>query len=158
MRDFSKKEASELKRDIDSFVNKYQISLSDFMQLFGHNQIPVTIFRSKLSPLETIVTYLKVNQHRTLTEIARILNKQRPSVWLAHKNAKLRKPRLPIYPTRYNIPIKTFNSDKLSILECVSVYLREHHKLTYRQIGHILKRDERTIWTACHRAEVKNES
>jgi hypothetical protein len=44
------------------------------------------------------------------------------------------------------IPISLFANSSFGIMETVVKFLREENKLNYSQIGHILKRDARTIW------------
>jgi DNA-directed RNA polymerase specialized sigma24 family protein len=54
----------------------------------------------------------------------------------------------------YIVPISIFNK-KLGALETLSKYMKENLGLSYHDIGDILNRDERTIWTACKKANEK---
>ncbi len=56
----------------------------------------------------------------------------------------------------YVIPISIFNK-KLGALETLSKYMKENLGLSYHDIAEILKRDDRTIWTACKKANEKQE-
>ncbi len=49
------------------------------------------------------------------------------------------------------IPINIF-SEKLEALEAISKFMKENLNLSYKEIAELLYRDERTIWTAYHRA------
>ena len=55
------------------------------------------------------------------------------------------------------IPTYIFQDRTLSVLEALSEYLHLTRKLTYHEIAVLLNRDDRTIWTCCHRAEIKRE-
>ncbi len=56
-----------------------------------------------------------------------------------------------------NIPIHIFQDRTLSVLETIVEYLKEKLKLNYHEIGVLLNRDERTIWTCYHRAKEKRK-
>ena len=53
------------------------------------------------------------------------------------------------------IPLSIFSS-KLGSLEVLCIYLKENVGMSYREIGKILMRDERTIWAAYHKARKKS--
>jgi hypothetical protein len=53
------------------------------------------------------------------------------------------------------IPVSIFNKPKLSPFEAIVKYLKEEKGLNYHQIGEILNRDERNIWTVYNRAKKK---
>ncbi len=53
------------------------------------------------------------------------------------------------------IPSTIFVGTKLTIFEAVVKYLKEERKLSFRQIGYALDRDERNVWTVYHRAKKK---
>jgi DNA-directed RNA polymerase specialized sigma24 family protein len=55
----------------------------------------------------------------------------------------------------HHIPLQLFEHEKLSSLEIVSKYLHENKNLSFRQIGQLLQRDERTIWTTVKNARKK---
>ena len=54
-----------------------------------------------------------------------------------------------------NIPIYIFQDRTLSVLEIMVEYLKEKLKLNYHEMGVLLNRDERTIWTCYNRAKKK---
>lgn len=60
-------------------------------------------------------------------------------------------------PTGYSIPITILSDRKLSALEHITTYLKEHHQLNYKEIATLLNRDQRTIWTTYKRALQKKE-
>ncbi|SRR3989338_7215226 len=147
---------------LDRFTKKYSLSVKDVLSLFSSDdKIPVSIFCEKLSPLETVVKYLRDDKSKTFPEIAKILGKGIPACWTAYKNAsKKHKEKFSILPSEYDIPYANIFSKKLSLLELISQYLHTSHKLRFSKIGEILHRDQRTIWTSYSRAvsKIKNEN
>ncbi len=53
------------------------------------------------------------------------------------------------------IPLTIFKESELSPFETIVKYLKEKENLTYREIGKLLNRDERNIWTVYSRARKK---
>jgi len=151
------KELQKLESDIENFSHKYNISAQNILELINNQRIPVTIFNDKLSPLETIVKYLKEEHKKTLTEISKLLNKKVSIIWLAYNNSKKKHPqKLQKVQGIYDIPLGKLYSKKLSLLERICVYLKDNYSLNYHKIGLLLKRDERTIWTAYNRAKKRS--
>lgn len=125
-----------------------EIILSD-----REERIPVTIFSTKLAPLESLVKYLKENRGMTNPVIAKRLSRSAKTIWASYKNVA--KQKLDFSPSEFNIPLSFF-SKKTSILETVVYYLKNNHDMTLHQIAVLLKRDDRTIWTTYDRAKKKN--
>ena len=55
------------------------------------------------------------------------------------------------------IPITAYDNKELSALETTCKYLREELGLSYHEIGVMLNRNDRTIWTTYNNAEKKRE-
>ena len=55
----------------------------------------------------------------------------------------------------YKITVSIFKKEKLSPFEAIVKYLKDDMKLTYHEIGILLNRDERNIWTVYNRARKK---
>lgn len=55
------------------------------------------------------------------------------------------------------IPTFIFKDRSLAILETIVKFLKEKHTLTYHEIAVLINRDDRTIWTAYHRAKKKQK-
>jgi DNA-binding CsgD family transcriptional regulator len=122
-----------------------------------HILIPVSIFsNNRLSALETIVKYLRENEQLRNNETAQMLGKAPTSVWITYRNAcrKLAS-RFHVGTTDVFIPTSEVSSYNLSVLESISLYLKLICGFSYRKIGRLLNRDERTIWTVCSRARKK---
>jgi DNA-directed RNA polymerase specialized sigma24 family protein len=142
---------------INKFQLKYNIGKEElFGILEGKEAIPVSVFNRRLSPLETVSKYLHENRGMTITQISGALGKQPSSTWVAIRNAKKKcKSKLVAKRGCIHIPLEYLKSDKLSLLELVVVFLRDTRGLKFRGIGAMLKRNERTIWTAYHRGKNK---
>ena len=82
----------KLETEIEKFSHKHNISEEQILELIKKQRVPITIFNDKLSPLETIVKYLKEEHKKTLTEISKILNKKVSIIWLAYNNSKKKHP------------------------------------------------------------------
>jgi len=54
--------------------------------------------------------------------------------------------------TEILIPISIFNNKKLSVLEAVVKFLKEEQGLRHKEIGKLLNRDNRSIWTTYNNA------
>lgn len=55
-----------------------------------------------------------------------------------------------------SIPTHIFrSSDSLAVLESIVLYLKDERGLSYHEIGVLLNRDERNIWTVYSRAKKK---
>ncbi len=55
------------------------------------------------------------------------------------------------------IPVSILNNRTISVLEAISVYLKDNLNFNYHEIGKLTNRDERTIWTSYSRAKKKLE-
>jgi hypothetical protein len=55
------------------------------------------------------------------------------------------------------IPISVFKETRLTPFELIVWYLKETKKLSYAEIGRLLNRDERNIWTVYQIAKKKVE-
>lgn len=55
------------------------------------------------------------------------------------------------------VPCSLLKNRKISVLEAISKYLKEERQLTYHEIGVLLHRNERTIWTCYSRAHKKQQ-
>jgi hypothetical protein len=53
------------------------------------------------------------------------------------------------------IPSTIFTDNKLTTFEALVEYMKDVRGLSYREIGFVLNRDERNIWTVYHRAKKK---
>ena len=154
---FQDEDVQLLKDTLSTLKKRYALTTADVLNLAQDELlVPGTIFIKKLSPLEALAKYLKENQKLEYSEIEKLLGRDRKTIWQAHKNAIKKLPEaFKPTETEYAIPISVFKSD-LSILEAVVTYLKEHFKISYHQIGELIERNERTVWTVHDRAKKKH--
>jgi len=118
--------------------------------------IPICIFsQHTLGPLEALVVYLREEHGMTYARIAQHLKRNRDPIGVTYRNArnKLLTP-LKIHDG-LRIPLPVFQSDTLSILECLVRFLKEVQRMRYCDIARLLNRDDRTIWTIYKRGKAK---
>jgi DNA-directed RNA polymerase specialized sigma24 family protein len=121
-----------------------------------HTVLPVSVFGSRLSALESIVKYLRENEGLRNNQVAALLGRTPASVWITYRNAcrKMGK-QIVVGDSEVFVPTTVIASKRLSVLEGIALYLHDEYILSYKKIGLLLKRDERTIWTVCNRARKK---
>ena len=120
--------------------------------------LPTNIFNNGLSGLEAISKYLKENKRLRYCEIARLLNRNDRTIWDAYQNARRKSNECFSNETsKIQIPVEIFNSRPLSILETLTVYLKDELNLRYCQIASLLNKNDRTIWTVYNRATKKKK-
>ena len=152
-----------LKLALDDLKEKYKLAHNEILSLIEEKpiskeiMIPVSVFEVKgLSALEAICKYLKEEMDLSYSKIALLLNRDSRTIWTTYKNSVIKKKeKLSVKESRFRIPVSALANRKFSILESVACYLRDESKLRYSEIGFLLNRDERNIWTACNRAMKK---
>ena len=63
----------------------------------------------------------------------------------------------PKTPSNIWIPSNVLRDSSISVLEAIVEFLKEKKGLTYHQIGELINRDERNIWTVYNRAKKKRK-
>jgi hypothetical protein len=146
---------ANLVKSINSLKLRYNYDITEILKLLksSDNLLPVSVFATKLPPLQAAVIYLK-SKGIELGEIAELLKRNYRTIWGAHNSTK--KKDIKIEETEFYIPCSIFNN-KHSILESVVYFLKENHSLRFNRIAKLLKKDQRTIWTVYNRAKKKNE-
>ena len=121
--------------------------------------LPIYVFSNGLSGLEAISRYLVETVGLRYCQIADLLNRDDRTIWDAYNGAK-QKPHENLHNSTscVHVPLQIFNNRTLSILESLTVYLKEEANLRYCQISSLLNKDARTIWTAYHRAIKKRKN
>ena len=64
----------------------------------------------------------------------------------------------PKTPSNIWIPSNVLRDSSISVLEAIVEFLKEKKGLTYHQIGELINRDERNVWTVYQRAKKKRKS
>lgn len=146
-----------LKELYTKIKDKYSLTTTEIIsKLEKEILIPSCIFNKELSSFESIVKYLKENLGFTNKKIALLTFKSQKSIWQAYNSAKKKFSSVfKIVPSDYYIPISVLQSN-FTILESVVKFLKEELMLNFHEIGVVLKRDDRTIWTVYQRIR-KNE-
>ncbi len=164
----TKKALSELNSFLLSLQTKHSINTKQMRQLLKDAQqqgkadaekikdnIPLCIFdNSKLSSLEAIVKYFKENLGLSYLDIAKSLNRNSGPIGITYRNAKRKIHSEFIIIPCMQIPVSIFQDRELSILENIVLYLR-NTGMRYHEIALLIRRDDRTVWTVNHRAELK---
>jgi len=127
--------------------------------------LPNTIFADRsVSVFEAVVEYLKDKLHYTLSEIAKKTNRDQRTIWTVYNRVqnkrkeekekkKLEQKRKEKEPAVEEfIPLDVFLNRDIAVLEAVVVYLKDKKEFNYREIGKLLDRNERTVWTVYNRA------
>jgi len=154
---------------INTISKKHNINFQEISELLLNKEkyisIPVNIFRSSLGPLEVIVQYLKDIGYN-FSRIAKLLSRDETTIWTTYHNAikkgkedikEIDLKKLKLRKEELFVPLSIFSLRRLSVLEALCVYLRENFNLSYHDIGILLDRNERTIWTVVNRAKKKLE-
>ena len=149
----------ELKKLFIRIKERYHLDSSELLNKLEEKEIliPASVFSENLSSLETIVKYLKENLGLKNKEIAKITKRSVKTIYQAYSSAneKARK-KFEIKEAKYYIPASALTNRKLGVLESIVKFLKESYELNYSEIGRLLGRDPRTIWTAYSRMREKN--
>lgn len=147
----------KMKEILRILQDKYGLSKSQLSDLLsGELLFPDSVFSKKLTPLHSVVKYLKENKALSYGQIAELISRDQRNVWRIYHDAKKRhsSPFLTEHSKRW-IPISILSHDVYSAQEALVVYLRDVTELSFREIAQLLKRDDRTIWTVYMRAKKK---
>ena len=122
-------------------------------------QIPLNVFaQTDLAPLEALVKHLKEQLRYSNNQIAHILGRSNRTIWQTYANASKKIP-LPVAGTSsIVIPLSIFTSSRKTVFEQLVQYLHQQKKISFRELGKLLNRNERTIWTVYSRALKKGDA
>ena len=153
------KEIESLEAIFKSLKKSTKLDESSILKLIKEKdtliQIPVSIFKNKLAPLEAVVLFLKNHLGYKFHKIASILNRDDRTIWLTYDNAVKKKVNLRLSSEIY-LPISVFSDRKFSILENVVAYLIEVKKFSIKDISLLTDKSPKTIWTVYQRAKKKH--
>ena len=145
----------------EKLIEKYNISNDELITLSNTFEesnflIPISIFRSGLSPLEAISKYLHEEVELNCAKIARTLRRSPSSIWNSYKDGRSKLPaKLEKTNSEYAIPIEVFASERLSVLEALVFHLKSRFNLKLSKIAEMTGKNDRTIWTVYDRARKK---
>lgn len=136
---------------------KSKLSSEELFKKIEEIQIPISIFKTNLAPLESLVKYLKENLNLSYKKISVLLNRSNKTIYSSYNfTLKKKSEKFVIKKSEYLIPISIFSDRKFSILESLVQYLKSQ-QFSFKQISDLLQKDYRTIWTCYSRAKKKNE-
>lgn len=118
--------------------------------------IPVGVFSTgKLSALEAVVKYLKEKRHLRFTKIASLLNRNVKTIWATYSSVVKKMPEpFSSLNDEVEFPAEVIRDRSLSVFEHLVVLLKKLGR-TNHEIGLLLRRDDRTIWSVFDRAKKK---
>ena len=144
---------------IEKLKSEYNFSDQDLIELVGQGEelkIPLSVFsNNKGTVLQILVKYLKEEKHLNYSKIVELLGRDERSIWSTYNSKNAIKGNLRPGPSKISIPLSVFEKVKLSALEALVYFLREHHHLQFSVIADMLNRDRRTIWSAHNTASKK---
>ncbi len=144
----------KIRKLMSEIESEYDISRDEIVRSIPP-KIPISIFDSGLSGFEAIVKYLRENENLTISEVARITGRSKQCTFGTYNNANKKfSRRIIAEPSQYDFPL-TIISEKNSVLESIVRYLHEEKELSFAEISRLIKRDQRTIWTAYNRCKIK---
>ena len=121
--------------------------------------LPNTVFfDTNLAILEAVVEYLKEEKGLNYRQIGLILNRDERNIWTIYSRVKKKREiakKISAPKPRLSVPISVLKDRELSGFEAIVEWLKDEKKLSFHEIGTLLNRDERNIWTVYHRAKVK---
>jgi len=106
--------------------------------------VPISIFKSKLSGLEAIVSYLREVEKKSVKEIASELKRKPTTIYTTCERAKIKKVKLKV-KEGFQVPLIIFSNRKFSILESLIFYLKNEEKLTIKKISELIGKKEGTV-------------
>jgi hypothetical protein len=128
-----------------------------FSKLASPYFLPLSIFSTRLTPLQSLCKYLKDNEGLRFSDIARLLRRDQRNIRAAYVKAKKKHPRSyqPIEEKCY-IPISICRHE-LSLQEAIVGYLLLVKRWDVRSTAKALKRSEKTIYTIKYQLRDKME-
>jgi len=163
MQELKKKDREELSKHIyEAVMHKLSDDIRDMVLEYLAKEgiikeeikVPISIFKNILGPLEALVKYLKEYQNLRFHDIAKRLNRDDRTIWITYRNSLSKYVEISI-THKVKVPLHIFYDRNMSILEHLTVYLKEDLDLSNKEIASLLDKDVNTIWTAYHRAKIK---
>ena len=143
---------------LKSLSKPEKIEIISFLtEQLKENVLPIFIFNSSLSALETIVKYLKEEHNLSYVEISKLLNRSNKTIWITYQRAKKKMPKKFKGRSDVFIPVEIFQNRKFSVLENLVSYLKQEQGISYREIAKYINRNYRTVLTVYRRFKKKNE-
>ena len=153
--EYSSEKEQIVKLLVKEVKKKYRVNNKEISELIVVRKdigISLDVFNNTLGALEALSKYMKENLNMTYSEIARKLGRNERTIWTAYKKAvKKQSGPIKIREDTINIPLEVFENERLTVLEAIIIYLKEKGK-KYSEIGKLLNRDQRNVWTIYSKA------
>jgi hypothetical protein len=161
MSELIKQEREDLPRNIyDILMHKVSPDVRDELLKYitSNNEImiPISIFKTILPPLEALVRYLKEYLHMTYHEISKSINRDDRTIWVTYRNSLSKYVEFSIDKI-HHIPLSVLSDRTFSVLEHLSLHLKNKYGYSTKQIATLLDKDESTIWSVQNRAKKKSK-
>ncbi|MBN1503088.1 hypothetical protein JW930_06080 [Candidatus Woesearchaeota archaeon] len=144
-----------LKNELNFLKKEYNLSFSQICELVEQDRdilVPVQIFSFDLSPLESLVKFLKENRDFNYHKIGILLNRDERTIWITYKNAiKKQKDKFIVKKIKYLVPVEKLQNRKYSVLESLCSYLIMKENLSINDISILLNKNPSSIWTVYKR-------
>ncbi len=155
-----KADVQALKILIASLSEKHHLKFEEALELLKKEEqeqpsltIPSSIFtQPDLGIVEALTKYLKEENNLTFHEIALLLKKDDRVVWTTYHHAiKKVSTQLSVSDPSISLPISIFADKTKGPLQTIASYLKDHLHMRFTDIGKLLARDPRVIWTVYHK-------
>jgi hypothetical protein len=145
----------ELINHFDEDIVSCELPSVSYLTLQHENEIyiPISIFQSSLTPFQSIVKYLKEHIDLSNSKISSLINRDVKTIWATYASVKNKKTTR-IDNSSLMMPLGVFREHNFSIFESVVYYLKNKN-ISYAEIGRLLHKDQRTIWTVHSRLKNK---
>jgi hypothetical protein len=144
---------------LDDLFSDYNVSPQEVLQALAkrkEDNIPLSAFKTKnLSSFEVIVKYLKENQGKKYSEIARLTNRNDRTIWSTYSHAISKCPHTLDISGPVFIPVFIFSKRDKSVLETLVIYLKETLGFSFKKIAILLSKNYQTIYTSYRRGSLK---
>ncbi len=130
--------------------------ISLYMDAKQERVIPLSIFSTKLYPVEALCKYLKEEEKLSYAEIAQLLQKNTQTVWASCQRArKTVKKHFGKVQGKYSIPLLVLQDSSLTITEHIVFYLHAVYNLSNPSIAEVLHKSPNSIAVLFKRAREK---
>lgn len=120
--------------------------------------VPIAAFRSDLTPLETIVKFLREERGMRLVDIAAVVGRDQRAIGVTYARVARKMPGpLPGGSSHVLFPAVLLRDEALTPAEHVVRFLRDAG-FSHAEIARMLGRDGRTVWTLDARSHAARPS
>ncbi len=144
-----------LKEDVETIkllLEKHNLTVGALDLILNETSIniPLSIFKKKAGPLSVICHYLKDYKNLKLVDIAKLLNRDQRTIWASYNKSSIIKLNI---NSKIFVDVKIFSNRNNSIMENLTFYLVNVHKLRLIEISKLINRSNKTIWCFYNRAK-----